>query len=163
MVYCVHTCHKLWAEICEIRQNYKWDLIKFCETFTKIAFKLPKCILLPLFSFNKLLTDIIKCNLYFLFIKSLKNLSRNSVRFENSSGNQLSDRLNSVRFYLTVWGMACMCVYLLESPCWGDSNENTHYTFMLKKIDTISLLCFLTWLYNKPSMARTTPVSNTFS
>ena len=27
------------------------------------------------------------------------NLSRHSVRFENSSGNQLSDRLNSVRFY----------------------------------------------------------------
>ena len=36
------------------------------------------------------------------------NLSRNSVRFENPSGNRLSDRLNSVRFYLTVLGMACM-------------------------------------------------------
>ena len=39
-----HTCHKLWAEICEIRQNFKWDLIKFCETFTKIAIMLPKYI-----------------------------------------------------------------------------------------------------------------------
>ena len=46
-------------------------------------------------------------DIYF-FIKSLINLSRNSVRFENSSGNWFSDRLNSVRFYLTVWGMACM-------------------------------------------------------
>ena len=44
----------------------------------------------------------------YFFINSLINLSRNSVRFENSSGNWLSDRLNSVRFYLTVWGMASM-------------------------------------------------------
>ena len=43
--------------------------MKFCETFTKIAFKLPKCILLPLFSFNKLLTDTVKCDLYSLFHK----------------------------------------------------------------------------------------------
>ena len=44
--------------------------MKFCETSTKIAFKLPKCILiLPLFSFNKLLTDTIKCDLYLLFHK----------------------------------------------------------------------------------------------
>ena len=37
---------------------------------------------------------------------------------------------------------------------------NTKYTFMLKKIEKISLLCLLTWFYNNPSMARTTPVSN---
>ena len=43
--------------------------MKFCETFTKIAFKLPKCILLPLFSFNKLLPDTIMCDLYLLFLK----------------------------------------------------------------------------------------------
>ena len=77
-------------------------MVKFCETFTKIAFKLPKCILLPLLGFNKLLTDTIKCDLYLLFIKSLVNLTRNFVRFENSSGNRISARLNSVRFYLTV-------------------------------------------------------------
>ena len=77
-------------------------MIKFCETFIKIAFKLPKYILLPLFSFNKLLTDTIKCNLYLLFHKMSYRLSRNSVRFVNSSGNRFSDRLNSVRFYLTV-------------------------------------------------------------
>ena len=28
--------------------------------------------------------------------------------------------------------MVC-CVYSLESPRWGDSNENTQHTFMLKK------------------------------
>ena len=26
------------------------------------------------------------------------------------------------------------CVYSLELPRWGDSNENTQYTFMSKKI-----------------------------
>ena len=33
-------------------------------------------------------------------------------------------------------------VYSLESQ--GDSNENTQYTIMLKKIEKISLLCLLT-------------------
>ena len=37
-----HTCHKLWTEICEINQNFKEDLIKFCEIFTKITLELPK-------------------------------------------------------------------------------------------------------------------------
>ena len=41
------------------------------------------------------------------------------------------------------------CMYSLESPRWGDSNENTQYTFMLKKIEKVSLLCLLTWLFNK--------------
>ena len=68
----------------------------------KKAFKLPKCILKPLFSFNKLLIDTIKCDLCLLFHKISINLSKNSVRFENSSGNWLSDGLKSVRFYLTV-------------------------------------------------------------
>ena len=61
-----HTRHKLWTDTCEIRQNFKWDLIKFCETFTKIAFKLPKGILKSSFSFNKLLTDTIKWDLCLL-------------------------------------------------------------------------------------------------
>ena len=30
--------------------------------------------------------------------------------------------------------MVC-CVYSLESPQWGDSNENKQYTIMLKKIE----------------------------
>ena len=66
------------------------SLIKFCETSTKIAFKLTKGILKPLFSFEQLLIDTLKCNYVYLFVKSLINLSRNSVRFENSSGNWLS-------------------------------------------------------------------------
>ena len=48
----------------------------------------------------------------YFFIKSPINLSRNSMRFENSSGNWLSDGLNSVRFYLTVGDMACMASIL---------------------------------------------------
>ena len=30
--------------------------------------------------------------------------------------------------------MVC-CVYSLESPRWGDSNENTQQTFIFKKIE----------------------------
>ena len=55
------------------------------------------------------------------------------------------------------------CVYSLESPRLGDSNENTQHTFMLKKIEKMSLLCLLTWRYYKDSLARTAPVSNIFS
>ena len=40
------------------------------------------------------------------------------------------------------------CVYSLESPRGGDSHENTQHTFMLKKIDSISLLCLLTLSYD---------------
>ena len=43
--------------------------MKFCETSTKIAFKLPKGVLKPLFSFNKLLIVTIKCNLCSFFHK----------------------------------------------------------------------------------------------
>ena len=39
------------------------------------------------------------------------------------------------------------CVYSLESPKGGDSNEYTQHIFMLKKIEKISLLCRLTWLH----------------
>ena len=53
-------------------------------------------------------------------------------------------------------------MYSLESPRWGDSNENTQYTFMLKKIEKIPLLCLLPWLYNKFLMAETAPISNNF-
>ena len=38
----IHTCHKLWTEICEINQNFKGDLIKFCEIFTKNTLGLPQ-------------------------------------------------------------------------------------------------------------------------
>ena len=56
-----------------------------------------------------------------------------------------------------------MLCYSLESPHWGDSNENTQHNFMLKIIEKISLICLLTWRYDYHSLARTTHVSNIFS
>ena len=38
----VHTCHRLWNEICDIKQIVKLDLIKFCESFTKVTLKFPQ-------------------------------------------------------------------------------------------------------------------------
>ena len=32
----------------------------------------------------------------------------------------------------------------------------------MKKIKNMAILCFLTWLYDQPSLARTTPFSNKF-
>ena len=37
-----HTCHKLWTKICEIRQNFKGDLTKYCEVFLYITLELPQ-------------------------------------------------------------------------------------------------------------------------
>ena len=39
---------------------------------------------------------------------------------------------------------------------------NTQHTFMLKRLDKIFLLCLLTWRFDYPLLARTTPVSNIF-
>ena len=55
------------------------------------------------------------------------------------------------------------CVFSLESPQWGDSNENTQYTFILKKVEKIPLLYLLASRYFQPSLARTIPVSNIFT
>ena len=97
-----HTCHKLCTEICEIRQIFKGDVIKFCEIFIKIILELPKIVKsLYLNARNLGLTQQSVIYVYF-FIKCVVTWSKNSVRFEKSSGNWLPDGPNSVRFYLTV-------------------------------------------------------------
>ena len=40
------------------------------------------------------------------------------------------------------------CVYSLESPRRGDSYENTQFTFVIKTIETIALVCLHTWFYD---------------
>ena len=69
-------------------------------------------------------------------------------------------KLSAIFFFILKY---VYCVYSLESPLWGDSNENIQHTFMLKKTEKISLLCLLTWHCDKRSLARTTPVSHIFS
>ena len=83
-----------------------------------------------------------------LVIQSLGKKSH-SCRFGIISGVYLFS------YWKMVYG-----VYSLESPRWGDSNVNTQYTFILKKVGKISLFCLLIWRYYQPSLARTTPVSN---
>ena len=65
-----HTYHKLWTEICEIRQIFKGDLIKFCEIFTKIALELPKNSQKPVFKCKKLVIKTTKCDLC-LFLQKM--------------------------------------------------------------------------------------------
>ena len=77
-----HTCHKLWTEICEIRQIFKWDLIKFCEIFTKVTLKLPQNSQKPLLQCMKFVINTTK----YFFIKCVVRWSKNSVRFENLMG-----------------------------------------------------------------------------
>ena len=52
-----NTCHKLWTEICEIKQFFMGDLKKFCEIFTKITLELPQNSQNPLFKCKKLVIN----------------------------------------------------------------------------------------------------------
>ena len=73
----MHTCHKLWTEICEVWPIFKGDLIKFCEILTKMTFKLNKnsqkplfkCqnSQKPLFELTKLMVETKKCDFLFIF------------------------------------------------------------------------------------------------
>ena len=56
----------------------------------------------------------------YFFRKCVVRWSENSVRFEKSFGNWIQDRPNSVKFYLTVWDMACMRCFHKSS----DLHEN---------------------------------------
>ena len=58
----LHTSHKLWNEICQIRQIQMGDLIKFCEIFTKITLKLPPSSQKPVFECMKLVINTTKCD-----------------------------------------------------------------------------------------------------
>ena len=109
-----HTCRMLSTKICEIRQSFKGDLTKFCETFLNITFELPQYSLNVFFFFFscKKLVKTQRCVIYFyFFIKSVVKWSVNSVRFEFFYGNCLPDEPNSVRFYLTVFDMVCMMFF----------------------------------------------------
>ena len=88
----MHTYHKLWTEICEIRQIFNRDLITFCEIFTKITLKLPQNSQKPLFECMKLVINTTKCDVSLFLYK----VCFNSVRYENSYGNWLPDGPNSV-------------------------------------------------------------------
>ena len=83
----------------EIPQNFKGDLIKFCEIFTKITLELPQNSQKPLFKCKKLVITQQSVIYVYFFIKCVVKWSENSVRFEKSYGNWLPDGLNSVRFY----------------------------------------------------------------
>ena len=58
----------MWTAICEIRQNFKGDLIVFCEIFIKIILELPQNSQRPLFQCKKLVLNTTKCD--FMFISS---------------------------------------------------------------------------------------------
>ena len=112
-----HTCHKLWTEICEMRQIYKWDLIKFCEIFTKITLKLPQNSQKPVLLCMKFVINTTKCDVCLNTTKYDVCLCLHKMCFKmvwkfceiwTFYGNWLPDGPNSVRFYLTVWDMACM-------------------------------------------------------
>ena len=108
ILWVLHTCRKLWTEICEIRQIFKGDLIKFCGIFIKITLHLPQYSQKPLFKWKKLVINPTRCDLCLFLHKMCCKMVWKFCEIEKSYGNWLSDGPNSVRFYLTVWDMACM-------------------------------------------------------
>ena len=64
----------LWTEICEIKQIFKGDLIKFCEILQK-SLELSQSGQKPLFKFKKLVINTTKCDLcLFLHKMCCKNI-----------------------------------------------------------------------------------------
>ena len=66
----MHTCHKLWTEICEISQIFKEDLMKFCENFTKMSLELSQNSKNPLFKCKKLVINTAMCD-FPLFLQQM--------------------------------------------------------------------------------------------
>ena len=66
-----HTCHKLWIKICEIRQNFKGDLTKFCEIFLNITLKLSQYSLKSFNSYKELVKTTTVCDICLFLHKNL--------------------------------------------------------------------------------------------
>ena len=110
---------KLWTEICETRQIFKWDLIKFCEIFTKITLKLPQNSQKPLLQCMMFVINTTKCDVCLFLHKMCCKIVWKFCQIWKSYGNWLPDVPNSVKFYLTVWDMACMQIRLLLGAVWS--------------------------------------------
>ena len=102
-----HTRHKLWTEICEIRQVFNGDLIKFCEIFIKITLELPQNSQ-NVFRCKKLVINTTKCDLCLFLQKLCCKMVWKFGEIWKSYRNWLPDGPNSVRWNLTVWDKACM-------------------------------------------------------
>ena len=77
--------NKLWTKICEMSQNFKWDLTKFCEIFLNITLGLPQYSLKSFFFHDRSLWKPQQCVIYlyvYFLIKPVVKWSGNSVRFE---------------------------------------------------------------------------------
>ena len=105
----LHACHKLWTEICEIRQNFKWDLIKFCEIFTKITLKLLQSSQKPLFECMKLIINTTKFDVCLFLHKMCCKLVWKFCEIWKSYGNWLPDEPNSVKFYMSQCEIPHVC------------------------------------------------------
>ena len=110
-IWNVHTCHKRWTKICEVRQNFKGDLTKFCEIFLNITLQLPKYSL-SFFSCKKPVKTWAVCDLCLILYKICCKMVWKFCEIWIFYGNGLPDGSYSMRFYLTVWDMACMNVQL---------------------------------------------------
>ena len=120
-----HTCHKLWTKSCEMRQNFKGDLTKFCEIFLNITLKLPQYSLSLCFSCKKLVKTTTVCDLCLFLHKICCKMVWKFCEIWNLYGNWFPDWTNSVRFYLTVWDMACMDQWR-KCAGWSESWLGTH-------------------------------------
>ena len=131
----MHTCHKLWTKICEIRQNFKGDLTKFCEIFLNITLELPRYSLKSLFSFKKLVKTTTVHDYVYFFIKICCKMVWKFCEIWNFYGNFLPEGPNSVRFYLTVWDMACMLMVKNDKS----TKQFVQKSFSMKRKDSSHL------------------------
>ena len=134
----VYKCHKLWTKISEIKQNVMEDLTKFCDIFLNITLGLPQYSLKSLFPCKKLVKTTTVCDLCLFLYKICCKMVWKFYDIYIFYGNCLPGGQNSVRFYLTVWDMACMSGYSLEG------NEYPQHMFLWRNKKNINTF----WLKN---------------
>ena len=80
---------------------------------------------------------------YTVELQWLVNLASLNSFFSPLEKNSMAAYLGKFRVIFSFILKMVYCVYSLELSRWGDSNDNTQHTFMLKKINNITLLCLL--------------------
>ena len=125
-----HTYHKLWTEICEIRQIFKGDLIKFCEIFTKITLELPKIVKSLYFQCKQLVINTTKCDLclflHKIFCKMVWKICC-CLKDLMGIGFQMGQILRDFISQCEIWHHVCPRILHSDSRAKLTSNLNSLY------------------------------------
>ena len=137
-----------------VRQIFKGDLIKFCENFANFNLDLPQNSQSPLFKCKKLVINTTKCDLCLFLHKMCCKMVWKFCEIWKILWELTSRWANSVRFYLTVWDIACMKVITNRNVCvTGQLNVMLPYMWGSRHIFDVFIS---SWCHFPPSVLLAT-------